>query len=106
MRFHCPYLGSEVELTSEREQHIVQAHPDLLPDHRDRIGETLADPDQVRRSNRSLNARSFTRWSGTIKGGKHVVVVVIEDQPVGRRWFVTSYLARRISGGQVEWQRD
>ena len=34
MRFFCPYLSAEVELTNEREQHIQETHPDLLPDYR------------------------------------------------------------------------
>ena len=45
MRFPCPYLRSEVELTREREKHIQERHPDLLPRYRDRIALTLADPD-------------------------------------------------------------
>ena len=48
-RFPCPYLKSEVELTEERECHIAERHPDLLPEHRERVAETLGDPDQVRR---------------------------------------------------------
>jgi len=51
-RFSCPYLKGEVELTPEREEHIGERHPDLLREHRQRIAETLADPDQVRRSAR------------------------------------------------------
>jgi hypothetical protein len=43
--FPCPYLQSEVELTEERERHIVERHPDLLPEHRVCIADTLADPD-------------------------------------------------------------
>ena len=34
--FTCPYLGNEVQLTEEREKHIAEHHPDLLPEHRDR----------------------------------------------------------------------
>jgi hypothetical protein len=48
----CPYLGGEVQLSRERETHIAQRHPDLLPGHRHRISQTLADPDQIRRSKR------------------------------------------------------
>ena len=33
-RFPCPYLGGEVELTEERERHITERHPDLLPEYR------------------------------------------------------------------------
>jgi hypothetical protein len=42
VHYPCPYLKGEVELTTEREEHIRERHPDLLPKHRDRIGETLA----------------------------------------------------------------
>jgi hypothetical protein len=30
--FPCPYLGSNVELTDEREHHIANHHPDPLPE--------------------------------------------------------------------------
>ncbi|MEG5059453.1 hypothetical protein QUB60_16020 [Microcoleus sp. A2-C5] len=36
-QFFCPYLDSEVELTEEREQHIAETHPDLLPTYQERI---------------------------------------------------------------------
>ena len=60
-RFPCPYVQTEVELTEEREQHIAERYPDLLLEHRTCIADTLADPDQVRRSTRLRSARLFTR---------------------------------------------
>jgi hypothetical protein len=68
-RYPCPYLSGAVELSDEREQHIAEHHPDLLPDHRDRIGHTLADPDQVRRSRRFGNARLFAKWYDNLLQG-------------------------------------
>jgi len=106
-RFACPYLNSEVELTGEREQHIAENHPDLLPAHKERIAETLADPDQVRRSARFANARLFSRWFDTVRGGKHIVVVVMtEITPIPRNWIITAYIARRLAKGEVEWKRS
>ncbi len=106
-RFPCPYLGGEVELTDEREQHIAQNHPDLLPEHSERVADTLADPDEVRRSSRIGNARLFSRWSDAVRGGKHVVVVVVTDKdPASRNWIVTAYIARRLAEGAVEWKRS
>jgi hypothetical protein len=75
--FPCPYLKAQVELTDEREWHIAERHPDLLPEHRQRIADTLTDPDQVRRSTRFANVRLFSRWFESVRGGKHVVVVVV-----------------------------
>jgi len=54
--FLCPYLNSVVELTNEREKHITDRHPDLLPEHYARLADALADPDQIRRSTRFANA--------------------------------------------------
>jgi hypothetical protein len=105
-RFPCPYLGGEVELTDEREQHIAQQHPNLLPAHRDLIGETLADPDQVRRSTHLASARLFSRWYDTVRTGRQVVVVVVTDAGPGRHWIVTAYTARKLRGGTLEWNRN
>ena len=35
MNLRCPYLKTHVELTEERERHIREKHPDLLPQYRD-----------------------------------------------------------------------
>ncbi len=106
-RFPCPYLGGEVELTAERERHIAAHHPDLLPDYRDCLADVLADPDQVRRSVRLHNARLFSRWFPTVRGGKHVVVVVVSDvYPAIRHWMITAYITRRLAKGAIEWTRS
>lgn len=105
--FPCPYLSDKVEFSSERERHIAENHPDLLPDYREYIEETLSDPDQVRASERFKNARLFSKWFHNIRGGKHIVVVVIsETGPVSRYWIITAYIARKLTGGKIEWTRN
>ena len=105
--FPCSYLGGEVELSDERERHIAEHHPDLLPENRDRIRDTLADPDQVRRSKRFGNARLFAKWYDDFLKGKHVVVVVVsEGRPKERNWIVTAYITTKIAGGEIEWKRN
>lgn len=105
--FACPYLQSEVDLADEREQHIIQRHPDLLPAYRERMVETLASPDQVRRSKRFGNARLFSRWFDTVRGEKYVVVIVVSDPaPSNRHSIITAYLARRVEEGVIEWTRS
>ena len=105
-QFPCPYLNAPVELTEERERHIGQHHPDLLPQYWSQLKETLVDPDQVRRSQRFENARLFSRRYDMIGAGKHIVVVVIIDQNARRNWVVTAYIARRMAGGEVEWKKS
>lgn len=106
-RFPCPWLRGEVELTEERERHIQERHPDLLPAHRDKLAEVFADPDTVRRSVRAANARLLSRWYTGVRQGRHVVVVVMsEGGRSARHWVVTAYMARRLAGGGIEWQRS
>jgi hypothetical protein len=103
----CPYLGAEVELSEERERHISAHHPDLLPAHRSRIEETIADPDMIRRSNRVGNARLFTKWFADIRGGRFVIVVVVHDPGLEKRpWIITAYLSRKLKEGEIEWERN
>jgi hypothetical protein len=107
IRFPRPYLRREIKLTEARERHIAERHPDLFPEHRSCIAETLADPDQIRRSTRLRNARLFTRWFDSVRGGKHVVVVVVTDVATSRRnWVVTAYMARKLTEGDIEWTKS
>ena len=99
----CPNLGGWVEITDERERHIAARHPDLLPGRRDFLMGTLAEPDQVRRSDRFENARLLSRWYDDF--GRHVVVVVMSEAE-GRNWVVTAYTARRLTQGDTEWIRN
>jgi hypothetical protein len=70
MLFPCPYLFSDVELSAEREKHISENHPDLLPEYREQVARTLRDPEQVRLSARFKKARLFTRWFDSVRGGE------------------------------------
>jgi hypothetical protein len=103
--FACPFLGREVELTDERESHIVSRHPELLDILYECIGATLSDPDEVRQSPRVRASHVFVRWFDTILSGKHVAVVVVTDSHPVRDWVITAYAARRLSEGSVEWRR-
>jgi hypothetical protein len=105
--FPCPYLKGEVELTDEREAHIAHTHPDLLPEYLTQIGQTLADPDQVRRSTRMGAAWLFYRWFEGVRRGKYVVVVVVSQAtPTERHWIITAYMTRRLANGEVEWHKN
>ena len=105
--FPCPFIRGDVELSDERERHIAETHPEILPAHMDEIRVTLLDPDQVRRSRRFANARLFSKWYDDPLIGKNIVVVVVSDaEPRRRNWIVTAYVTRRIPEGDVEWKRS
>lgn len=105
-KFPCPYLKGDVELTEERETHIAETHPDILPEYLPQIKQTLADPDEVRRSVRMSGARMFYRWFDDVRQGKYVAVVVVSDTTAERNWIITAYLTRRLMNGEIEWQKN
>ncbi len=101
------YLKGEDELTDERRTPIARAHPDLLPEYLVQVGQTLAAPDQVRRSTRMSTARLFYRWFKDVRQGKYVVVVVVSETMLAERhWIITAYITRRLANGEVEWRRN
>jgi hypothetical protein len=102
--FECPYLGGEVELTDEREVHILTRHPDVLPDNIDRISETLSQPEAVRVSPQDADARLFGRWYDDFLDGKYLNVVVKLD-PTGRNWILTAHPSESPVRGEVLWAR-
>jgi hypothetical protein len=55
------------ELTEERETHIREKHLELLPQYRDQIDQTLADPDEVRKDARFPNSLLFSHWFPDVK---------------------------------------
>ena len=101
--FPCPYLGSQVELTGERERHIETEHDELLPGRWEYIAPTLDNPDRVQISPDDVDARVFSRWYPGL--AKYVIVVVI-IHPGPRRWIITAYISRRPARGEAEWQRN
>ncbi|HEY9655349.1 MAG TPA: hypothetical protein V6C50_07640, partial [Crinalium sp.] len=86
--FNCPYLGRDVELTDEREQHITQTHPGTLPDYLEQLKESLTNPDQIRQSEYDEAALLFSKWFDTIRTGRHLVVVVVTNVDPARHWIV------------------
>jgi len=106
-RFLCPWLHGEVELTEERERHIEEEHPELLPAHRDKLAEVLRDPDVVQQGSGGETERLFSRWYTDLGRGRFVVVVVVsQTSPPARHWIVTAYTARRLRRGGIEWHRS
>ncbi|MCK5524626.1 MAG: hypothetical protein KAI83_15990 [Thiomargarita sp.] len=104
--FLCPYLQGEVILTDEREQHITERHPDLLPQYKQCLVETLLKPLHIRCSRRANNALLFSRWFDDIGPGNYVVVSVIKDNaPRIHPWIITAYLSKRLPKGDIVWQQ-
>jgi hypothetical protein len=82
--FPCPYLNRNVELTEERQQHIIQTHPKTLPDYWVELAETINNPDHIRQSKLDSSALLFSKWFDTIRSGRYFVVVVVANSPPQR----------------------
>jgi hypothetical protein len=104
--FPCPYLNTDVELTDDRYQHILQTHPGTLPNYLTQLADTLEDPDLIRSSDRDPQALLFSKWFETIRGGRYLVVVIINPTHPEQPWIITAYTARKITGGQVLWIKN
>jgi hypothetical protein len=115
-RLPCPYLQGEVELSAERIVHINNQHPELPGNDPDMIARTLLDPDEVRTDRRFPRTQLFSRWLDDLLHGKILVVAVVTDDVVAddpdptvegqlRHWVVTAYPTRRVTQGDIQWQR-
>ena len=82
--FFGAYLGREVQLSGSAKRISPSVIRIPRPEHRERVGAALADPDQVRCSPRFGAAKLFSRWLPDARGGKHVVVVVVSAGEDGR----------------------
>ena len=101
--FDCPYLGGRVELTGEREAYIRMRHPEALLERY--LADTLAQPDLIQPDPNHRRTLRFTRWYDDLIGGKHLIVVVVEDVVGNRPWIVTVHAARKPRRGAILWQR-
>jgi hypothetical protein len=102
----CPYLTKDVELTDERRTHIETNHPELLPEHEERLWLTISDPNEIRIDEDYPRTRLFVRWFDDLYGGKLLIAVVVTDPPPAERhWIVTAFVAGRPARGETEWKR-
>lgn len=105
--FFCPYLDADVDLTDEREGHIIFRHHDLLPNHLNLIHQTLREPDAVHRSPSSRDTLLFSRWYDELRGSKFMLVVVNSHSINGiRHWIVTAHILRKRVPGEALWRRS
>lgn len=105
-RFPCPYLGSEVELTEERERHIRDHHADA-DEVLERLAAVLAAPGAVMRD-ALTGVLLLALWIDFPGAPRHIVSIVVRDDPAmegaARFWVVTAYSARRLPREGRRWR--
>ena len=86
----------KIELTQERNSHILTAHPEIKPNMQ-KLSEVLSVPDEVRRSRLDKNVLLFYKFFANIKDGKYISVAVKINH---RNFILTAYITDRIRIGE------
>ena len=81
---------------------VLSKHPESA-DFIDRLGDVLANPDEVRQSVRDERSVLYYRFEDDVLDGKWVVVVV---KRIDRNFVSTLYATDRIKSGEVIWTKN
>ena len=100
--YPCPFLAGVVEVTEERYAHVLMRHEDFAPRYWHKVGETIAEPDEVRRNSDSPEVSLLFRWHYDID--KYVMVAVVSDP--GRHWLITAFMTSDSPWGEPIWVRN
>lgn len=99
--FHSSILGS-IELTTERQTHILLSHPELKVNFK-KLSQVLSNPDEIRRSRFDKNVLLFYKFFARVKSGKYINVTVKTGD---RNFVLTSYITDKIrAGGKYETEK-
>lgn len=89
-------------MSNERWAHIMREHPEVGP-YRDRIQETLSQPEYVKVSMRDASVLLYYRFFEDILDGKYFLTVVKK----GLRSFVlTCYITDKVKRGISAWEKS
>ncbi|MBI3538179.1 MAG: hypothetical protein HY070_11570 [Chloroflexi bacterium] len=95
------YLGEEIFLTAQVYQVILVKHLEVSRFF-DRVGDTLMNPDEVRKSVTDSRVRLYYRYYPDVLDGKFVVVVVKRAEGI---FISTIYATDRIKEGEILWKK-
>jgi hypothetical protein len=102
-RFEDVY-GRGIRLTSERQLHIENDHPEM-GSQIDKIKETLSQPERIIRSKTDPEVELFYRhYDETPITEKYLCVVV--KTPINDRFIITAYFTDTIKRGEMLWQKE
>lgn len=96
MRILKSEIIGRIELTKERENHIVINHPEIKL-HLSKFKKIIKNPDEIRISRFDKNVLLFYKYFASIKNGKYIAIAV----KLGSRNFVlTAYITDKIKAGE------
>jgi hypothetical protein len=98
MKRFTDYLGAVVLLSSETEQHITDAHPEV---HVDQIRQSLGNPDEVRRSSYKGTTSLYYR----LRSSNRYICVVVKNCVDGL-YISTAMTTTKPKTGEVLYVKD
>ena len=94
--------GIKITLKEEQWNHIIKQHPEVKP-YKNRIQETLSDPDIIKRSKRDKDTFLYYNYYEDIYKGKYLLVVA---EIKNKKSILTCYITDRIKEGEIIWKKD
>ncbi len=92
---YSSFIG-EIELTREREIHILKFHPEITS-YLSKFKQILSGPDEVRRSRIDKNVLLFYKYFDSISKGKYLAIAVKKNT---RNCILTAYITDKIKAGE------
>jgi hypothetical protein len=95
--------GRAIRLTDERWAHVLEQHGELQT-QRDRIAETLADPDQVMATKADEKVHIYHRFYEQTPVTRKYLLVVVKILE-GDAYVLTAHFRNQLRKGTIVWQR-
>ena len=95
--------GRKVRLTQERLAHLESAHPEMRG-QRDRIKDTLRQPEQVVRSKSDAQVALFYRLYPSTPVTTKYLCVVVKSLSDENTFLVTAYFTNKPKRGELLWE--
>ena len=96
--------GRDIRLTSERQLHIENDHPEMVGQI-DEIKKTLLEPERIIRSKTDPGIELFYRYYDETPVTKKYLCVVVKTL-IADRFIITAYFTDTIKRGETLWQRE
>lgn len=102
MKLFKDYSGRNIRLTDNRWEHIITRTE--LVDQKEKIKETLLNPDKIKKSRHDLDVLLYYRlYEKTPVTKKYLMVAVKVEN--GEGLILTAFFTDKIKAGETEWER-
>ena len=95
-------FNNKIKLTDRQWDYIIKEHPEVKA-YKDRLSETLSNPDLVKRSKRNKDTFLYYRHYKDIYEGKYLLAVAETKEKL---MILTCYITDKIKEGDVIWKKD